>query len=327
MKAGSIQEYIANEIASVGQNLNSNSTFSIRDGIIKAALFEMADTVSKEVTSFLSDFKSTRFGDSLLDQLKNRDPQARLPTLDLMGGMSAELAGNLIYELFQPPEEPQEDSMYIRYLKPEKWLWLQHQKSIRFSNPQAFADDPFDSFTPHSILAHFLNELCSDPMFSDIDPEWIEYAALHWVRDQEEAKARYRISCWNVFDEHTSHLMWSHFSGARYGVAIVCPYGALRDAFYESIENHVAGDVEEEGAGLVSYDIGSLVRPPYFKRPEYKDEREIRFVAHVLEGDEVVIPLHLLVEHMRVISPFDAPMHHRSAVIATWDQLRSTLIR
>lgn len=192
--------------------------------------------------------------------------------------------------------------------------WLQHKKSIRLSVPSEFVNDPYDSTTPTVILRKFLNELCEQPIFASLPTDWIQSAVYHWVNKDNAAREKYRISCWNIFDEHTSHLMWHQFAGGRTGVAILCPFEPIQYALEQTVTHEVFGEVELSGEGLVSYDTSSIVEQPFFKRPEYTDEREVRFVAFAHEEQDIEIPLHMLIDNMQMMLPPDAPIHHAKLI-------------
>lgn len=303
----------------------SHVTYSLRDAAVGAAFETHSAEVTEEVDRIISDLTSNRFGDTttMLERLTSKNEQIRYAAFDLLGGMTAEIAADVAYRLFNQPEQPSEHATCIRYLSPEKWLWLLHQKSIRFSDPSTFTTDTCDSTMPNAVLEGVILELYKHGILKDVDPKWVDYAAGHWLQEQNIARSRYRVSCWNLFDEHTSHLMWYQFAGGgRSGAALLCKYGKLRNAMDVLLTQVTVRNVEWHDAGLVSYDSRQLVDPLFFKRPEYRDEREVRLVAHAIEGDEVELPLSYVIDSLKVITPPDASSHHEDAVQSTWLKLK-----
>jgi hypothetical protein len=304
---------------------DARPAYTLRDRAIRSSLKAHAGEVTAEVDRIASLFADTEFGKPTLDGLRNGDQSRRHAARDLLGGVTAEIAADVAYNLFEKPKNPKDSAVCIRYLSPEKWLWLLDQRSIRFSNPSTFATDAYDSMMPNVVLEEVIVELYKRRLLDGADIEWIDYAAGHWFTEQSLMRGRYRVSCWNLFDRHTSHLMWNQFAGGHYGAALLCKYGKLRDAMETLLTEVTVRDVEWIGGGLVSYDKRRAVEPLFFKRPEYKDEREVRFVAHAIEGNELALPLSYLINDLTVICPPDAGSHHCDAVFSTWDALRKSI--
>jgi len=318
-----IDKKITDEMS--GQIRNSDRGFRLRDKAIVKAMTSGRRLAAKGVNLVVDELQTPILGYDILSKLNSGDFPTKRGAFDLVGGIVSEVAGNISDDIFHSPKRPPEDAMCIRYLTPEKWLWLTHQRSLRFAEPKSFNSDKYDSVTPNVIMHTFLSELCSHSVFSGLPDEWISYAVHHWLMAQDESRARHRISCWNLFERYRSHLMWSEFASNHAGVALICSYRDLMDAMDKYFTSGISNEIEWVDAGLVNYNTRSLVEPPFFKRPEFKDEREVRFVAQVFEGDSIEIPLHMFADNLKVITPPDAPEHHTLAIQASWSLLKSDL--
>lgn len=158
--------------------------------------------------------------------------------------------------------------------------------------------------------------------------EWIDHAFCEWDNEQSRRKETYRISCWNILDQNTSNLMWGQYANARTGVALLSPYENLSSGLEEYFSSGSAGlDIEHLNHGLVSYDpTVAKTHSYFFKRPEFKDEKEIRLVAHSLEGEPVSLPLEYIIGELEIERPLDAPKHHVAAITSTWNALKGEMI-
>ena len=123
--------------------------------------------------------------------------------------------------------------------------------------------------------------------------------------------------------------MWSQYASPQSGVALKCRYEKLRAAMDYYLKNVIASDLAYTwiGSGKVHYNTESMIIQPFFKSPEYKDEREVRFVVQLDEHENyaVALPLNLVVDDLEVITPPDAPKHHRLAMDASWEKLKTEL--
>ena len=321
-----LREIVDDEIT--GRAQHSPSHFRRRDLAVEQSLSHADEILQKAGAMVVQEIESFEEGSYILENPQSPVSENR-GILDSIGNIVAVMARKLDLDLYpdimDEPEVPPDEAPCIRYLAPEKWIWLLHQHEIRLSSPTEFVNDPFDSAMPTFSLRHLLNELIENSALATISSFWIEAAVRHWSHYERDVRAKYRISCWNLFNEHTSNLMWHQFGSGRTGVALLCPFGRIRDALYSCAANYYSGYLELDGEGLVDYLPKSRVKPPFFKRPEYKDEQEVRFVSIARNNQDVHIPLQLLIDTLDIELPPDAPAHHKESIRSGWQMLRQTL--
>ena len=194
----------------------------------------------------------------------------------------ATLQGQMEQYQFEPPIEPEEETVVGRILSPEKFIRFLARPGIYLSPPRCY-DDPRDgSFPSGVIVAHKqgLKDHMNQSGLSNGEDNRFRVKVHQMFANASGVKYPLgAASCWTVVEpEGASDLTWRHYAGGRNGVGIKTSYSLLKSIFSDLLNE---GDGQEYLiSGYVEYTEDELQRHPAFrKRPEFSPEKEVRFFA------------------------------------------------
>jgi hypothetical protein len=201
--------------------------------------------------------------------------------------------------LLQHPEfrpAPAPEAPLWRYLSLPKFLSLLQQQALYFSSLEYLArSDPFEGTLPPSRFAHrkwrSLDQLPPEvrstlPGYlkrgeTDLNVAFTRFLDFHELRIRQAYAHRrsYFINCWHL-NEHESAAMWSLYSRANEGIAIVSSEARFLQAFAAAPVEIYGGCVRYGDYGSPEFTIedGNAFRPLLYKRQSFAHEREYRLV-------------------------------------------------
>lgn len=202
-----------------------------------------------------------------------------------------------------PIEQPSNETLICRYLSPTKFLWFLPQFHLYFGSASGF-EDKADCGVPtdynHAVQAFFAQR--------DVTP-------IGWDEYSEQCRSRWLVSSWTELTDHyDDHLLWHRYAGGPSGVGVTIRYGDL----YQFLSRESGRlNLTEFDAGRVAY--GSPLRiPPFSKRRNFRNEKEVRFVCRGEVLAAVSISISSLRGRIRLRFSPDASRAHIDAVMETW---------
>ncbi|AYH43790.1 hypothetical protein CDA09_10385 [Azoarcus sp. DN11] len=177
-----------------------------------------------------------------------------------------------------------------------KFLSLLQQQALYFSSLEYLArSDPFEGTLPPARFAHrawkSIEELPPEvrsklPDYlkrgeTDLDLAFTRLLDFHELRIRQAYAYRrsFFLNCWHQ-NEHESAAMWSLYSRANEGIAIVSSEDKFRLALAATPIDVYGGCVQygDYGSAEFTIDDGNAFRPVLYKRQSFAHEREYRLV-------------------------------------------------
>ena len=211
--------------------------------------------------------------------------------------------GLVMDRLAGPIEQPSYEALICRYLSTTKFLWFLPQFDFYFGSASGF-EDKTDCGVP-ADYNYSVQEFFSQ---RDVTPiAWDDYA--------EQCRSRWLVSSWTELTDHyDDRLLWHRYAGGPSGVGVTIRYGDLYEFLNRKSDRLSLTDFT---SGRVAY--GSPLRkPPFSKRRNFRNEKEVRFVCRGGVRAAVSISISSLKDRIGLRFPPDASHDHINAVMETW---------
>ncbi|MEN7343761.1 MAG: hypothetical protein AAAFM81_12495 [Pseudomonadota bacterium] len=209
------------------------------------------------------------------------------------------------------PAEPFVDTVLVRYMSLEKFLYFLNGWSVFFSRVEGF-DDPHDCRIP------------SD--YDDAVQAYLHSRALPghiWETFVEQQRQSWLISCWTELSSAVDdYLLWSRYAGGSSGVALVARYGVLKDALTHGMlatEDGPFPPATRVTSGYVQYKE-PFVALPFNKRRMFANEREVRFVGYSPGSRAKSVSVSSIIDKFGIRLAPDSRKYHQDSVVRLWEK-------